>query len=109
MTAGYIVETPSFDLAVSVYAAALRVIGKWTLLAGRVEVTTNQRDSRANSSQSSIHYVKTYTFIELRNGGTMFDFRKMDDQMWDALEEELASLRNGKSPDAANKVGRRYY
>ncbi|KAE9384583.1 hypothetical protein BT96DRAFT_1007929 [Gymnopus androsaceus JB14] len=49
MTAGYIVENPSFDLAVSVYAAALRVIGKWTLLAGRVEVTTNQRDSRSES------------------------------------------------------------
>ncbi|KAE9390979.1 hypothetical protein BT96DRAFT_1001739 [Gymnopus androsaceus JB14] len=53
-----------------------------------------------------VHFIQTYT---LRNGGTMFHIQNMDNQMWDAIEEELNALRNAKGPNAACEVGRRYY
>ncbi|KAE9384581.1 hypothetical protein BT96DRAFT_982262 [Gymnopus androsaceus JB14] len=62
-----------------------------------------------SASRSTTEFrVKTSTYT-LRNGGTMFFIRHMDDQLWDAIEEELTALRNGKGPHATNEVGRRYY
>ncbi|KAE9390987.1 hypothetical protein BT96DRAFT_945695 [Gymnopus androsaceus JB14] len=51
--------------------------------------------------RASTPFIETYT---LRNGGTVFNIKNMDDQWWDALKAEWASLRNGNGPDAANEA-----
>ncbi|KAE9391010.1 hypothetical protein BT96DRAFT_1062389 [Gymnopus androsaceus JB14] len=75
LTTGYIVENPNLDLAASVHAAALRVVDKWRLLAGRVEVDTRSKrlqirvphSDRDYSFQPPLHFTTTSyrTSIEL--------------------------------------------